>query len=41
MTVGGIDRNKQVSEGSSTQGISIAVVAPSTDMIAAAPGNGT
>ena len=40
MTVGGIDRNKQVSEGSSTQGISIAVVAPSTDMIAAAPGNG-
>ena len=40
LTVGGIDRNKQVSEGSSTQGISIAVVAPSTDMIAAAPGNG-
>ena len=40
LTVGGIDRNKQVSEGSSTQGISIGVVAPSTDMIAAAPGNG-
>ena len=40
LTVGGINRNKQVSEGSSTQGISIAVVAPSTDMIAAAPGNG-
>ena len=40
LTVGGVDRKKQVSEGSSTQGISIAVVAPSTDMIAAAPGNG-
>lgn len=41
LTLGGVDRKKQVSEGSSTQGISIAVVAPSTDMIAAAPGNGT
>ena len=40
LTVGGIDRKKAVAEGSSTQGISIAVVAPSTDMIAAAPGNG-
>lgn len=40
LTVGGVNRSKEIAEGSSTQGISIAVVAPSTDIIAAAPGNG-
>ena len=39
LTVGGVDRQREASKGSSTQGISIGVTAPSNDMIAAAPGN--
>ena len=39
LTVGGVDRQREASKGSSTQGISIGVMAPSNDMIAAAPGN--
>lgn len=34
-----MDRQREASKGSSTQGISIGVTAPSNDMIAAAPGN--
>ena len=39
LTVGGVDRQREASKGSSTQGISIGVTAPSNDMIAAALGN--
>ncbi|WP_048751315.1 S8 family serine peptidase [Rothia dentocariosa] len=39
LTVGGVNRQREASKGSSTQGISIGVTAPSNDMIAAAPGN--
>lgn len=39
LTAGGVDRQREASKGSSTQGISIGVTAPSNDMIAAAPGN--
>ena len=39
LTVGGVERQREASKGSSTQGISIGVTAPSNDMIAAAPGN--
>lgn len=39
LTVGGVDRQREASKGSSTQGISIGVTAPSNNMIAAAPGN--
>lgn len=39
LTVGGVDKNKQDSWSSSSQGISIAVSAPSESMIGAIPNN--
>lgn len=39
LTVGGVDRNRQDSLDSSTEGISIAVAAPSEDLVGAYPNN--
>ncbi|WP_368660347.1 S8 family peptidase [Kocuria sp.] len=40
LTVGGVDRNGQAGQESSSQGISIAVAAPSEDLVGAVPGDG-
>lgn len=40
LTVGGVGRNGQAGEESSSQGISIAVSAPSEDLVGAVPGDG-
>ncbi|WP_220433282.1 S8 family peptidase [Kocuria coralli] len=40
LTVGGVDRNDQAGWESSSQGISIAVAAPSEDLVGAVPGGG-
>ncbi|MEV8157846.1 S8 family serine peptidase [Kocuria salsicia] len=40
LSVGGVDRQRQASWDSSSQGISIGVAGPSEDMVGAMPGNG-
>jgi len=40
LTVGGVDRNRVVSDTASSQGITIGVMAPSEDLVGAIPGGG-